>query len=162
MRIDDRCALVLVIRHLPNPNGLVPAGCGQQLTTGRPTDALDFVLVALQSGVALELARLFVPNGQGRVETRGCNVIVTWGPRDFANRPRVTLGQDGLEGPLGGRAFGQPDPYGLVLAARGEASAFRVPTDVPNSSPVSAETLMQLQSAHCCLKTHVEVEDLGH
>lgn len=133
-------ALVLAVaRGLPDPHGLVATAGGQQLSARRPTDALDLVLVALQRGGALELSRFLVPNGGGSVEARRGNVIAARRPRDFAYRSRVTLGEDTLHRPL--VALERPYSYCLVLAARGNAIALVVPTDIPHPTAMALEGL---------------------
>lgn len=131
MGIQNRGTLILVIfRHLPHPHRLVAAARRQQIAGAGPRDTFHLILVPLERGIALKLARLLVPDGDRPVEAGGRQELAAGRPRHGPNGTLVGLGEHGLVRPLAARFF-HPHSYGLVLAAGGETVALRVPRHVP-------------------------------
>jgi len=84
---------VVVGLDLPHPHALVAPARGQQRARGGPCHALDLVLVALQVGQQLVLARarVVLPHGHGRVKAGRGELARVGRERDRADRALVRV-----------------------------------------------------------------------
>ena len=91
-------------RDLPNPDALVPATSGQQISSLRPGGSFDFILVSFQLRdafpISRQISRTTAPNARRRVKGCGSDVFAARRPGNLAYRSLMTIGKNRLTNPF--------------------------------------------------------------